>query len=76
MSMSHWDLLDAATRGALSVVLILLGAMLWRQRRCLALAPVGMALAMGLLVQVVSGMAAIDEALPRAVRILVPPGGV
>jgi AraC-like DNA-binding protein len=66
MSMLHWELLDAATRGALTVLLAMLAAMLWRQRRGLALAPVGLALAVGLIVQVVFGTPAVDESIPRA----------
>jgi len=67
MSTIHWELLDAATRGALSVLLMLLGAMLWRRRPGLAIAPVGSALALGLLVQVAFGTPALESALPRAV---------
>jgi len=74
MSSLHWELLDAATRGALSVLLILLAVLLGRQRRGLALAPVGIALALGLLVQVVSGAPAIDDALPHA--LLAPVVGI
>ncbi|MBV8501703.1 MAG: hypothetical protein JO006_08300 [Paucibacter sp.] len=33
MSMHHWELLDAATRGALSILMLILAALPWRQRR-------------------------------------------
>ena len=74
MSQMNWELLDAATRGALCVLLALLGALIWRERRGLPAASVGLAIALGLLVQVVSGMPAVDETLPRA--LLAPMAGV
>jgi AraC-like DNA-binding protein len=67
MSTPHWELLDAATRGALSVLLLMLGAMLWPLRRGPAIAPVGLSIALGLLVQVVFGTPAVDAGIPRAV---------
>lgn len=59
-------LIDAATRGALVVLLALLAGTMLRERPRLAAVPVGPCLALGLIVQVVFGTPAIDGWLTPA----------
>lgn len=58
-------LLDAALRGTLLALLLLLAVVLWRDRPQLSTARVGAALALGLCVQVVSSTPLFEALVPR-----------
>lgn len=60
------SLVDAALRGALVVLALLLAAMLVRELRHSRLARAGIALSLGLVVQTVSSTPAFEEAVPLA----------
>jgi AraC-like DNA-binding protein len=58
-------LVDAAVRGALVALLLLVSAVLLRDRRALALTRVGIVFSVGLIVQIVSSLPAFEVAVPR-----------
>jgi AraC-like DNA-binding protein len=67
MGPTPWlPLLDAALRGALLALLILLGTTLWRTRSRLPSARLGWVLMLGLAVQTVSSWPAFDHQVPAA----------
>jgi AraC-like DNA-binding protein len=59
------SLLDAALRGTLLTLALLLAALLWRDRPRLAAARAGVALCLGLALQTVSGAPWVEATLPR-----------
>jgi len=63
------SLVDAALRGAVIVLALLLAAMLARELRHSRLARAGIALSLGLVVQTVSSTPAFEEAMPLALQV-------